>query len=194
MENAVYIGAGQDTIPIKALKYIDKFIYIDALPYGSNDRLETQWKEQYIDEFSDEMKHDGFNSFKDESSRDKKQQKRIEYIKDTKSLIYYFNTAFSSSSQISSKIQDELSQADTLIIAGFFPDKNIIDYMKKPIHVICFAGTIYSNDEDDTIISYLYDNPKSTDIADITFFDYELKNYSFNTISDLELFNASIDE
>ena len=62
--------------------------------------------------------------------------------------------------------------------------------MKKPIHIICFAGTIYSNDEDDdTIITWLYDNPNSTDIADITFFDYELKKHSFNTISDLELFN-----
>jgi hypothetical protein len=107
------------------------------------------------------------------------------------------DTTFSSkSSQISSKIQAEISQADTLIIAGFFPDKKIIDYMKKPIHIICFVDTIYrkDEDEDDTIISYLYDNPQSTDIADITFFDYELKKHSFKTISDLELFNASIDE
>ena len=195
MENAIYIGAGHDTKPIKALKYINKFIYIDTLPYDSNDPYkvisETPWREQYINEFSDKIKHDGFYLLDDGSTARieyKKQQQRFEYIKDTKSIIYYFNTDFPS--QISSKIQDEISQADTLIIAGFFPDKNILDYMKKPIHIICFAGTIYSNDEDDdTIITWLYDNPNSTDIADITFFDYELKKHSFNTISDLELFN-----
>ena len=70
MENAIYIGAGHDTKPIKALKYINKFIYIDTLPYDSNDPYkvisETPWREQYINEFSDKIKHDGFYIFKDE--------------------------------------------------------------------------------------------------------------------------------
>ena len=101
------------------------------MPYDSNDPYkvisETPWREQYINEFSDKFKHDGFYLLDDGSTARieyKKQQQRFEYIKDTKSIIYYFNTDFPS--QISSKIQDEKSQADTLIIAGFFPDKNMM--------------------------------------------------------------------
>jgi hypothetical protein len=205
MKSAVYIGAGLDVRPVKALKNINKFIYIDCRPFTEHPNSKCNCNDKkFIDDFSYKMDRIDFlnkNEKNDDTTsccRKKKidiNQVKFEYEKDNINLIYYFNTPFPSNN-ITDEIENELATSDTLIVAGFHPHKSIIDYMKKPIHLVCFEGTYYGNDhhEDDlnTIIEYLHNNPKCKDIADIVYYKKEYIKHSFHTIDDVEKYRKNI--
>ena len=40
-------------------------------------------------------------------------------------------------------LQRDLSNASTLIISGHHPDSHILEFMKKPVHLICYSKTWY---------------------------------------------------
>jgi hypothetical protein len=173
MEQAVYIGAGLDIIPILMLTNINTFIYIDSKPfslYGTK----VKTKDKQIKNIS----LGEINQYKDNLYNDKKfisnfdqlmEQNKFDLVKETRSYIlyendknqkvkYYMNVAFPEF--LTLEINTDITKCNTIITGGFDPDKVILQYMKKPYYVIGNTQTSYLRDKpDNSLFRYLRENP-----------------------------------
>lgn len=170
---ALYIGAGLDVRPIRALSHIKDFLYIDSRPSTQQpewDKSYRQYDSSFAHEFS--LKMEAMDFTFDDFNIHKHHPFLVRYTKQDKRVTYLFNTPFLSSGLPMHFSNDMLKDFDTLIVAGFSPHKNIIQYMKKPIHIICFEGTCYSEDDSDDSKDTITDamHKTNTDIASITLF------------------------
>ena len=161
---AVYIGAGIDIRPIKFLKHIKLFYYIDGLPFSNFGILQSNII----------MKNgmDGYSNPRFISELDTKMTSinmklinildNIRIYSDGDQTVYYYtNTSIPEHYE---KIKDEIMNFDTVIVAGYSPDCIFIDATKIKLHFIGFEETLYwkNNDNEDdpdtqkTIINKLH--------------------------------------
>jgi hypothetical protein len=173
MEQAVYIGAGLDIIPILMLTNINTFIYIDSKPfslYGTKIKTKdglvksislgemTQYTDnlytdkKFISNFDQLMEQTNFNLVKETRSYILYENDKNQKVK------YYMNVAFPEF--LTLEINADITKCNTIITGGFDPDKVILQYMKKPIYVIGNTQTNYLRDTpDNSLFRYLRENP-----------------------------------
>jgi hypothetical protein len=188
---AVYIGAGHDVRPIRAMKDIDLFIYIDSRPATQQpgiDKYRIQSDKTFISNFNRKMEALDFDWDISDAvlfNIKSKNADVIEYHKGDKIVRYYMNTAFPNKNE---QLKSDIALADTLIVAGFHPNECIINMMKKPIDVICWENTCYDfgNEELDksSIIRRLYNNMDG--IKSIQYYKKEYVMTQFDNIAELE--------
>jgi hypothetical protein len=104
---------------------------------------------------------------------------------DKKTVDYYMNTSFPFDLDLFEDLKKEISCSSTLIIAGFHPHKSIIDMMIKPVHIICFEGTWYGNNNDDDCKNSIVQEMHS-DMNNIASIKYYKKKYIYENFSDLK--------
>lgn len=186
---AVYIGAGTHIKPINTKingEYIKTMLCFDSLP-------NTQFPSLgHIN--SDDSQIDFLRNLRN-NARD------LGFI-ETKPFIfnnsydqeirYFINTPFPSG--INDKLRKEISKANTLIIAGYHPHKDIISMMKKPINIICMNNTYYGLNETDknSVIRKLYQNMPYIYISKIVYYYTDNDFKEIENIAVIEEFNKQI--
>lgn len=193
---AVYIGAGLDVRPIRGMKDITTFVYIDSRPANEfpGSGCKGHFHKSFFNEFHEKIMRLGFDYDSDRYDQVRKTilAKRpdvIEYTKDNVIVKYYMNTAFPSK-HLQANVIADISKADTLIIAGHHPHESIMEMMKKPIDIVCWEGTWYGpedhGDNTNSVVRRLY-----KDMSYIKSIKYYRKEYTmkfFDNISDVETF------
>lgn len=200
----VYIGAGLDVRPIKVLQNVKKFIYIDSLPSTQQptlDKKNQQYSKTFIIDFCRKMEGLGLGfdwNLPPQITNTCFASKITSPLKisfENKMGIcvdYYMNTPFSSN--ISEELRKELSHADTLVIAGFFPDECILEMMNTPVHIICWQGTYYDDDDDDdddykkSVVRKIHQD--TTNVANITYYEKRYISKEFSSLKEVELYRC----
>lgn len=189
---AVYIGAGLDVRPIRAMKNIDTFVYIDSRPATEFPGYSNQFDKRFFYDFHDKLGREGFEFDNDMYAKFKKnifdgKPDVMVYTQGSVMLKYYMNTAFPNQSYTRDLV-DDFASADTLIIAGHHPHKSIIDLMKTPIDVICWEGTWYGPDEyednKDSVVRTLYNDMSS--VRSIQYYQKQYVATPYKHIADVE--------
>lgn len=171
---AVYIGAGSDARPIRALVSatgVKRFVYIDSRPSTEHPVLDFMDRIRFptlVDDVIGEFARNDVelvgrfqvvaSPFVAEFAR----------AADGVSVLYFFNTCFplpaDYPSELKAQIDRLLPQADTLIIAGFTPSKSILDLVGSgaPCHVALFEDSYYGleeDDDEDSVVRELHTKP-----------------------------------
>jgi len=175
MNQAVYIGAGLDLIPVLVCRDIKKFIYIDSQPFSefgtdvytkNNEKITAslETREKY-------EKNNLFGRFNFRFRLDKlMKQNNFLLVSETKYCLlfkndlnqvikYHISCAFPEF--LTDEIVDDIAQCNTLILCGYHPRKIILALIKEPKIIIGNCRTVYQDcdDEESSIIEYLYNNP-----------------------------------
>lgn len=161
MRALAYIGAGLDIIPIIVLSEINKFIFVDSQPQTPYGTLDYDTKRFYNFSFCDElitiMKN---NSFKVTNHT----TKCIEFQNNDRILKYYISVSFPE--HLYTELLDDIAECDTLMIAGFCPNKIILDSMPKLKTIVGSCHTCYLHNEyedekakENSVCQYLIKNP-----------------------------------
>lgn len=189
MSIAVYVGAGLDVRPIRALTNVTKFIYIDSLPSTQQPEFDKKYKQYdktFINNFCRKMEALDFDW--DEISLSKTTKPFTIHFRGRNDVVidYYMNTPFPSC--LCGEVKKEIAEANTLIVAGFHPHECILGMMKKPVNVLCWEGTWYGNDEyddcKDSVVRKLYRD--MTGVASLTYFEKQYVPKRFESIKELE--------
>jgi hypothetical protein len=176
MQQAVYVGAGHDIIPVLVFRDIKKFIYIDSQPFSEHGThvytkdyksyfalLETRilhendnlfGRPKFIEEFQHLMKQNNF-ILQSESKY------CIIYKNDYDQVIKY-HLSCSYPEFLTNEIKSDIRECNTLILCGYFPHKNILSMMKDPKNVIGNCHTVYTyddKDESNKVTRYLLEYP-----------------------------------
>jgi hypothetical protein len=146
MNTLVYIGAGNDCIPLLMLDSIQEFIYIDSQPQSEFGTLEFE---------SGELRRDRFLPRLDALLRQiefvkvKEAGNYLEYKnKKGQVLKYYINTPFPE--MLTGEIKDAMATAENLMIAGFDPNTIVLELMPRLRNIYCHDSTVYVSDEYDS--------------------------------------------
>lgn len=67
--------------------------------------------------------------------------------KTQQTLKYYISTNILKN--MCDELQKDIGESSGLIICGYHPDKIILEYISKPISLICYSGTCYYLDDDE---------------------------------------------
>lgn len=188
---AVYIGAGEDMSFIKNTS-IKKMLCIDSLPktgFPTTDHINSD-KTQKI--FLDNIRNNinimdlGFIESKISSP-----SLLIFTNSKGQEIHYYTNTPFPSG--VTEDLIQEIAKADTLIICGYHPHKDILDMLKKPINIICKKNTYYGIEEanEDSVLIKLHEKTYSIYISKILYYytDTYTEFKEFKSMYELEEFN-----
>lgn len=199
MSLAVYIGAGLDVRPIRILKHINHFIYLDSRPYTQQPMFPAlkQYDDRYVDDFNSKMFRLDFNIVSNNIEpsgcmscfefRDYTKLQTIKYKRDADgcTVTYHYNMAFPRG--VNNEVKNTMRNADTLIVAGFFPHACILEYMKTPINIVCMEGTVYDCDDmredtENTIVQYLHQNENTPDVVSIVYYKKDYVKTEFLSI------------
>ena len=188
---AVYIGAGEDMSFIKNTS-IKKMLCIDSLPktgFPTTDHINSDKTQK---NFLDNIRNNinimdlGFIESKVSSSS-------LLIFNNSKGqeIRYYTNTPFPYG--VTEDLKQEIAKANTLIICGYHPHKDILDMLKKPINIICKKNTYYGLEEanEDSVLIKLHEKTYSIYISKILY--YYIDTYTefkeFKSMYELEEFN-----
>lgn len=188
---AVYIGAGEDMSFIKNT-YIKKILCIDSLPktgFPTTDHINSDKTQKKI---LDNIRNNinimdlGFIESKISSH-----SLLIFTNSKGQEIHYYTNTPFPSG--VTEDLIQEIAKANTLIICGYHPHKDILDMLKKPINIICKKNTYYGLEEanEDSVLIKLHEKTYSIYISKILYFytDTYTEFKEFKSMCELEEFN-----
>jgi len=186
---AVYIGAGEDMSFIKNTS-IKKMLCIDSLPKTGFPTTEHIYSEKTQNKILDNIRNNinimdlGFIESKVSSSS-------LLIFNNSKGqeIRYYTNTPFPSG--VTEDLKQEIAKADTLIICGYHPHKDILDMLKKPINIICRKNTYYGLEEanENSVLIKLHEKTYSIYISKILYFYTDTEFKEFENMSALEEFN-----
>lgn len=171
MKFALYIGAGADMAPVRLFPQIKHFIYIDSRPqspYGVLDYDSGRFSDDsFIGVLLLAAEKEGFILDLSEAA----------YLKftaaDGRTLRYFINTAFPE--HLTDGVRAVIAECDTLILAGFCPDRAVLDLAPRLETVLGSLHTVYELDYEDkvarkrAVFDYLIQNP--TRIANYILFD-----------------------
>jgi|MDSY01.1.fsa_nt_gb hypothetical protein len=182
--NAIYIGAGIDLCPVNYLKYIKNFNYLDSQPnseFGLLEYIDETGKNgfsrpKFIKNLDSKMNNNNFNLINvNDNLRVYSNKKQI--------INYYTNISIP---ELYKKINKNIENFDTLIVAGHDPDSIILDATKNNIHFIGFEGTCYSPDGNppdnpNSIITRLHNEEISNRFNKYTYIYNNGTNKTFDT-------------
>jgi hypothetical protein len=181
----LYIGAGCHVEPVLHFKETKEFIFIDTQPRSEYDSIEFEslfYRKKFIDNLEEEFKKYDF-TIQNVYELDNKYFNKIiswkQYIyylffkipkfinpaliifenQKTKQIVkYYISTNFKLN--MNNKLKEDIKTSDGLIISGFFPQTELLDFFDKPKTFFGYTDTIYNieenNTDKDTIIYFLH--------------------------------------
>ena len=144
--SALYIGAGTDTDPITKFPDIKTFYYVDCQPnseFGVNYSPGFA-RPKFIPNLNKKMTDIGMkfiNSIDDIRT----------YSNGDQTVHYYTNTSIPEHND-----RIKLLEYDTLIVAGHHPHHLFLDNNNYKLKFIGFQGTVYSKEEQETLLSRSY--------------------------------------
>jgi hypothetical protein len=187
---AVYIGAGTNMKPINAQidgKHIQIMLCFDSLPitqFPTMGHINSEIRQiDFLDELRNNVKSLGFVESKHLVFTNSKGQE----------IRYFTNTPFPSG--VTEDLRQEIGKANTLVIAGYHPYKDILCMMKKPINIICMKNTYYGFKEctENSIIRKLYkdmsDMSGMSYLSKIVYYYTDMEFKEFKNIAEVEEFN-----
>jgi hypothetical protein len=183
---AVYIGAGTNMKPIKAIidgKHIQIMLCFDSLPitqFPSMGHINSEATQiDFLDELRNNTRELGFVESSPLVFTNSKGQE----------IRYFTNTPFPSG--VTENLRQEIGKADTLIIAGYHPHKDVLGMMKKPINIICMKNTYYGfeESEEDSVVRKLYED--MSDICKIVYYYTDTGFKEFESMAAIEEFRCN---
>jgi hypothetical protein len=189
---AIYIGAGTNMKPINTKidgEHIQIMLCFDSLPKTQFPSLGHVNSEDTQIDFLDELRNNAYDLGFVESK-----SKHVVFTNSKSQEIRYFaNTPFPLG--VTEDLLQEISKANTLIIAGYHPHKDILDMMKKPINIICCKNTYYGFKEtnENSIVTKLYkdmyDMSYISYLSKIVYYYTDTEFKEFKNIAEVEEFN-----
>jgi hypothetical protein len=178
---AVYIGAGTNIKPIKA--DIQKMLCFDSLPITSFPSMGHIYSEDSQKQFLDELRNNANDLGFVESDPLVFTNTKGQEIR------YFTNTPFPSG--VTEDLRQEIGKADTLVIAGYHPHKDVLGMMKKPINIICMKNTYYGfkESEEDSVIRKLYEDMSY--ISKIVYYYTDTEFKEFESMTEVEEFRCN---
>jgi len=186
---AVYIGAGTYINPINTKingEYIKTMLCFDSLPLTQFPTIDHINSDDSQIDFLRNLRNNARNLGFIET------EPLVFNNSNDQEIHYFINTPFPSG--INDKLRQEISKANTLIIAGYHPHKDILSMMKKPINIICMNNTYYGLNEsdEDSVIRKLYQDMSDIYISKILYYYTNTDFKEFESIAALEEFNKQI--
>jgi hypothetical protein len=188
---AVYIGAGEDMSFIKNTS-IKKMLCIDSLPktgFPTTDHINSdKTQKNFLDNIRNNINIMDFGFIESKIS-----SPSLLIFTNSKGqeIHYYTNTPFPSG--VTEYLIQEIAKANTLIICGYHPHKDILDMLKKPINIICKKNTYYGLEEanEDSVLIKLHEKTYSIYISKILYYytDTYTEFKEFKSMYELEEFN-----
>ena len=171
MESALYIGAGADMAPVRLFPAIKNFVYIDSQPQSPYGTLDYDTGRFYNGDFIRDVigaaEEEGFILKRISGSY-------LEFVAEPdRKLRYFTNTSFPEHLGPAHRIA--IAECDTLILAGFCPDRVVLDLAPRLETVLGTLHTVYVLDYEDktarerAVFDYLIQNP--TRIANYILYD-----------------------
>jgi hypothetical protein len=186
---AVYIGAGEDMSFIKNTS-IKKMLYIDSLPKTGFPTTEHIYSEKTQKKILDNIRNN-INIMDLGFIESNVSSPSLLIFNNSKGqeIRYYTNTPFPSG--VTEELRQEIAKANTLIICGYHPHKDILEMLKKPINIICRKNTYYGLEEakEDSVLIKLHEKTNSIYISKILYFYTDTEFKEFENMSALEEFN-----
>jgi len=185
----VYIGAGEDMSFIKNT-FIKKMLCIDSLPktgFPTTDHINSdKTQKNFLDNIRNNINIMDLGFIESKVS-----SHSLLIFNNSKGqeIRYYTNTPFPSG--VTEDLKQEISKANTLIICGYHPHKDILDMLKKPINIICRKNTYYGLEEakENSVLIKLHEKTYSIYISKILYFYTDTEFKEFENMSALEEFN-----
>jgi hypothetical protein len=186
---AVYIGAGEDMSFIKNT-FIKKMLCIDSLPktgFPTTDHINSdKTQKNFLDNIRNNINIMDLGFIESKVS-----SPSLLIFNNSKGqeIRYYTNTPFPSG--VTEELCLEIAKANTLIICGYHPHKDILDMLKKPINIICRKNTYYGLEEanENSVLIKLHEKTYSIYISKILYFYTDTEFKQFENMSALEEFN-----
>ena len=162
-KNALYIGAGKDTLPFTHCNWIHHYICIDSQPYSEYGILQsgrinknghdTFFRPQFLDELDQAYGRIGY--YKKKSDNPIRNMRWYSNMKNH--IFYYFNTAIPHHYFM---FKTAFKDVDTIIVSGHDPDSIVLKFIAKRLDFIGFEGTSYDPQEnpenENSILSRLH--------------------------------------
>lgn len=146
MNTLVYIGAGSDCIPLIMLNSIQEFIYVDSQPQSEFGTMEFEsgffHRRNFLPRLDALLRQIQFIKVK-------QTENYLEYSNSKGQVLkYYINTPFPE--MVTEGLKDAMATAENLMIAGFDPDKIVLNLMPRLRNIYCDDSTVYVSDEYDS--------------------------------------------
>jgi len=186
---AVYIGAGEDMSFIKNT-FIKKMLCIDSLPktgFPTTDHINSdKTQKKFLNNIRNNINIMDLGFIESKIS-----SHSLLIFNNSKGqeIHYYTNTPFPYG--VTKDLKQEIAKANTLIICGYHPHKDILDMLKKPINIICRKNTYYGLEEakENSVLIKLHEKTYSIYISKILYFYTDTEFKEFDNMSALEEFN-----
>lgn len=174
MSIALYIGAGRDVRPIRYLKDVKTFIYVDSQPESEFPGVYDNYNHNFIQDFEYKIVLMGFEPCGCGGGG------FYSYVKKDVTVKYYFNMAFPD--KMSNSLRADIARCDSLILAGYDPDQSVLDMMSKPVRILLWSNSCYNLEdceENSTVARVTRDK---TDISRIEFYKKEYVKMTLETL------------
>lgn len=165
---AVYVGTGLHIKPLKSFaKKFKKFVFIDSLPlngFGYDYYYRGFYQNNFIELLNKKLVKYNFvcvnnhiltNDYEEINRENLESTLRIYNHKYNDNIVHYYTSTcvpfHLSGCNLLKSLEYDLSKSSTLIISGHHPDSAILEYMKKPIDLICYSKTLYPRDLDELL-------------------------------------------
>ena len=106
---------------------------------------------------------------------------------------YYISTNIKYT--MTDELRNDIASSDSLICAGYSPDRLLLDYIIKPINFYGYTGTVYTPDEDftsneinKTLFNYLFFNQNNENILKLHFKSFNIVNKQTGIILQVGLY------
>jgi len=192
----LYIGAGDDIKPLNIFPY-SHFVYIDSLPrnsYGYPYYYRGFYKENFKQNIVDNLTDISFNitlskkftNLYNEINITNLDSELVKFIREegeTQALNYYFSTGvpenlYGEEGKLNQELINDISECDTILIKGHWPNEAIIDYINKPFHFIGSEITYFPDS-----LELEEEDCKNTILYHIIKYSEYVLSYSYLTLS-----------
>lgn len=182
MNKILYIGANLHIDPIKDFQDTREFILIDSAPrneYGFVYYYRPFYNKYFMTELIESFKSIGFylsskevftNLYEEIDVSDLDSACLTFYNKDQARIVkYYISTGIPSNLHNNTILIKDLSNCDTILISGHYPNSQFMEYISiRPITIIGYPTTHFPQDllnqDNDDIISFIFKYPTLFDL------------------------------
>jgi len=187
MSNKIlYLGAGLHTEVIDHFHKTNSFVFIDSRPfneYGNDYYYRGFYHDNFLLKLFEKLNKQSFKKYDEIKFTNNFSEINRDYIESTcfyfynkygknlrseKSLKYFISTAIPLNLYDNTYLQKEIESCDTVLISGYYPHRDFLNYMKKPFNVIMYGDTYFPKDlleeynkyDDKTVISHILKYPE----------------------------------
>lgn len=173
MSNKIlYLGAGLHTEVIDHFHKTNSFVFIDSRPfneYGNDYYYRGFYQDKFLLKLFEKLNKQSFKKYDEIKFTNNFSEINRDYIESTcfyfynkygknlrseKSLKYFISTAIPLNLYDNTYLQKEIESCDTVLISGYYPHRDFLNYMKKPFNVIMYGDTYFPKDRLESYLEY----------------------------------------